>query len=106
MATVPPAGLFFPADSGCHAEMTRTKTRLKHQAEKRFSHKVDVPVPPGGLGTRLNAMLAWCREHAARGFWDCHGHRVRAADDTLQRFARFYFADAPIAAAFKREWLG
>jgi hypothetical protein len=86
--------------------MTRANTRLKQQAEKRFSHKVDVPVPPGGIGKRLNAMLAWCREHAARGFWDCHGHRVRAADDTLQQFARFYFADAPIAQAFKREWLG
>ena len=86
--------------------MTRPNPRLKQQAEKRFPHKVDVPVPVGGIGKRLNAMIAWCGEHAARGFWDCHGHRVRSADDTLQRFARFYFADAPIAQAFKREWLG
>jgi len=103
---VPRGGLSFRADSGCYSGMTRATARPKQQAEKRFSHKVDVPVPPGGLGKRLNAMLAWCGEHAARGFWDCHGHRVRAADDSLQRFARFYFADAPIAQAFKREWLG
>jgi hypothetical protein len=31
---------------------------------------------------------------------------VRAPDDTLQRFARFYFADAPIAQTFKRAWMG
>jgi hypothetical protein len=44
-------------DSGCYAEMSRTSTRLKQQAEKRFPHKVDVPVPPGGIGRPLNAMF-------------------------------------------------
>jgi hypothetical protein len=85
--------------------MPPTRTRLKQQAEKRFLHKIDIPVPPGGMGSRLDAMLAWCRIHVARGFWDCHGHRVRSPDHTPQQFARFYFADAPIAEAFKREWL-
>jgi hypothetical protein len=89
----------------CHGGMPRTRIRLKQQAEKRFLHKIDVPVPPDGIGLRLDAMLAWCRAHVARGFWDCHGHRVRSSDDGWQKFARFYFADAPIAAAFKREWL-
>jgi len=52
--------------------MARTNTRLKQQAEKRFPHKFDVPVPPGGIGKRLNAMLAWCGEHAARGMASLH----------------------------------
>jgi hypothetical protein len=86
--------------------MARMNTRLKQQAEKRFALKADVPVPPGAIGKRLNAMIAWRGEHAARCFCDRHGHRVRAADDALQRFARFYFADTPIAQAFKRDWLG
>jgi hypothetical protein len=86
--------------------MTRPLNRLKHQAEKRFAHKVDILVPPAGLGDRLAAMLAWCREHAARGHWDCHGHQARTpGDDGPQKFARFYFADRPIADAFSRAWL-
>jgi hypothetical protein len=83
--------------------MARSLNSLKRQAEKRFPHKIDIAVPPGGLGQQLDAMLAWC-EHAARGYWDCHGHQVRTPDGTFQRFARFYFADAPIAEAFKRRW--
>lgn len=86
--------------------MAATFNRLKRQSEKRFPHKIDVPVPPGGFGKRLNAMLAWCREHAARGFWDCHGHQTRAPNNPRKAFARFYFADAPIADAFRRKWLG
>jgi len=85
--------------------VARTFNRLKHQAEKRFPHKVDVLVPPEGFGKRLDSMLAWCREHAARAHWDCHGHQARTTDDVLQRSARFYFTDAPIADAFRRKWL-
>jgi hypothetical protein len=85
--------------------MARTFNRLKHRAEKQFPHKVDVPVPPGGLGQQLTEMLAWCREHAARGRWDCYGHQVRTPGNALQQFARFYFADRSIADAFEREWL-
>ena len=85
--------------------MARTFNRLKQRSEKRFASKVDVPVPRGGLGQHLTEMLAWCREHAARGRWDCHGHQARAPDGTLQQFARFYFGDEPIAKAFRERWL-
>jgi len=85
--------------------MARTFNRLKQRAEKRFTLKVDVPVPRAGLGQHLTEMLAWCREHAARGRWDCHGHQARAPDGTLQKFARFYFGDEPIAKAFRKRWL-
>ena len=56
VGTATPVGLSFPWDSGCYTGMTRPNPRLKQQAEKRFPHKVDVPVPPGGIGKRLNAM--------------------------------------------------
>ena len=53
------AGVFhIPADSGCYAEMARMNARLKQQAEKRFALEVEVPVLPGGMGKRLDAMLA------------------------------------------------
>src|SRR5262249_32056537 len=42
--------------------MARSLNSLKRQAEKRFPHKIDMAVPPGGLGQQLDAMLAWCRE--------------------------------------------
>jgi hypothetical protein len=84
--------------------MVRTFNRLKHRAEKRFALKVDIPVPRGGLGQKLTEMLTWCRQHAARGRWDCHGHQTRAPDGTLQKFAPFYFGDEPIAKAFRQRW--
>jgi hypothetical protein len=85
--------------------LANARQLFRRKAERRFPHKIDVPVPAGGLGKRLDAMLAWCREHAAPHFWDCHGHSVRTPEDKLQRFARFYFADAPVAEAFKQKWL-
>ena len=51
--------------------MVRQRQPFK-DAERRFPHKVDVPVPGDGLGLRLNEMMAWCRVHA--GEWDRHGH--------------------------------
>jgi hypothetical protein len=76
--------------------MART-FNLKYRAEKRFALKVDIPAPGGGLGQKLTEMVAWCRQHAAPGRWDCHGHQTPAPDGTLQQFARFYFADEPVA---------
>jgi len=85
--------------------MASNFNRLKHRSERRFPHKIDVPVPQGGLGPQLTAMLAWCRKHAAPGHWDCHGHQARTPDDALLKFARFYFADQPIADGFRQHWL-
>jgi hypothetical protein len=79
--------------------------RRKHQSERRFPHKIDVSVPRDGLGPQLSAMLAWCRAHAAAGYWDCHGQRALTPENSPQKVVRFYFADQPIADRFRREWL-
>ena len=70
--------------------MTRQRQPFKREAEKRFTHKVDVPVPSGGLGAQLNDMLSWCEKHA--GAWAYHGHS-EAGEPGQPRtdFARFYF---------------
>jgi hypothetical protein len=47
--------------------MARAHYPGRHEAEHRFPHRVDVPVPPFGLGGRLNEMLAWYREKVAAG---------------------------------------
>jgi len=38
-------------------------------AERHFPHRVDVPVPVGGLGGTLNAMLAWCHANCHAEEW-------------------------------------
>jgi hypothetical protein len=44
------------------------------EAEQRFPHKVDIPVPSmTGLGGRLNEMLVWSRENVAAGERAQHG---------------------------------
>ena len=69
----------------------------KQAAERRFAFHVDVPVPADGLGRDLDAMLAWLR----RFDWDKHGHSEPGGELEVPRdFARFYFADFPMARDF------
>jgi len=79
-----------------------SKTRLK--AERTFRHRVDIPVPIGGLGEQLNAMLDWCQVNVQPLAWEQHGHSTKDADQRAQDFARFYFAHASDADLFKRTW--
>ena len=39
-----------------HSPMTRYKGQLRASRTQEFPHHVDIVVPPGGLGTRLDAM--------------------------------------------------
>ena len=63
----------------------------KLAAERSFPHRVDVPVPAGGLGGRLNEMLDWCRANIAAGEWDQQGRSEKALGQVPADFARFYF---------------
>lgn len=54
--------------------MARTHNPGKRAAERQFRFTVDVPIPVGGLGNRLNDMLAWCRANIAASEWEQHGH--------------------------------
>jgi hypothetical protein len=75
--------------------MSRYKGRPSSKAiERDFPHVVDVLIPEGGLGRRLDEMHAW---HLARGL------QARQSSAGLWT-GRFCFADAPSAEAFKVEF--
>jgi hypothetical protein len=81
--------------------MARYKGRPSSKDFKQeFSHIVEVPVPRGGLGKRLDLMHAF---HTERGIKACLG-RGRRKDS--QDYIRWYFADAMIAASFAVEFGG
>jgi hypothetical protein len=50
-------------------------------------------------------MLAWCRESLDSAEWDQHVRKEREAGEVLVDLARFYFANAADAEAFRRRWL-
>ncbi len=84
--------------------MARIHYPARLAAERRFPHRVDVPVPGSGLGRRLTDMLNWCRENAPPGAWAQHHHSERRKGEAPTDFARFYFANEADAEAFRREW--
>ena len=75
--------------------MSRCRGR---QNAKAVEHFVDVVVPPGGLGIRLDAMYEF---HARRGIRARRGHGRHDADGSVVRWC---FADSAIAAAFAKEF--
>jgi|GEM_PF-7090504 len=79
--------------------MARRSISRKKLYEQNFPYKVDIPVPPEGLGRRINEMVAWCKENVAQ--WESHGR-----SEGLQDFARFYFMDAKTAEFFATRWGG
>lgn len=49
--------------------MVRDRYPRRREAGRRFPHRVDVPVPGGGLGRCLTDMLGWCRANFAADPW-------------------------------------
>ena len=81
--------------------MSRYKGRPSHKTIARdFPHIVEIAVPAGGLGKRLDAMHAF---HAERGISACLG---RGRHEDSQDYLRWYFADAHTAASFAAEFGG
>lgn len=75
--------------------MTRYKGQLKAtRTQTEFPHHVDIIVPPGGLGTRLDAMYDF---HVQYGIKPQRGQGKHGADGSVIRWC---FADASLAAAF------
>ena len=79
--------------------MTRRSVPTKKLAEDRYHWRVDIEVPPDGLGPRLNAMHDWCRERKVD--WAQHGYL-----EAMRDFARFYFMAEAAAVAFRERWGG
>ena len=81
--------------------MPRYKGRQSAKAiERDFPHIVEMAVPFGGFGKRLDDMDEW---HRACGIQPRNG-RGRHDDD--RDFVRWCFADANTAAAFAAEFGG
>jgi len=76
----------------------------KQSAERRFRHKVDIPLPPSGsLGDWLLATAAWCHRRFPQSKWAFHAHSEGERDDA-PLYMRFYFAEAAMAEAFRQAW--
>jgi len=68
------------------------------QLEKEFPYIVEVPIPPGGLGRRLDKLEAWLAAQIDRKDFGRWG-RWREGRD----IAVWAFRDAAIASAFERQ---
>jgi len=84
--------------------MARTRHPRKQEAEAKFRYRVDIPVPAGGLGDRLNAMLDWCQINIQPAGWEQHGHSIQEAAQVPKDFARFYFLTEQDAERFRQHW--
>ena len=73
-------------------------SRGARAVEREYRHFVDVVVPPGGLGTRLDAMYEF---HERKGIRAKRGHGRHDANKSVVRWC---FADPAIAAAFAKEF--
>ena len=62
--------------------MTRYKGQLRaSRIEQEFPYHVDIVVPPGGVGTRLDAMYDF---HTQHGIKPQRGHGKHNADSALR----------------------
>src|SRR5262245_31410906 len=92
------AMLHHPIANLCQS-MTRYKGQLRaSRTEQEFPHHVEIIVPPGGLGTRLDAMYDF---HAQHGIKPQRGHSTHTADRAVIRWC---FADGSLAEAFSSKF--
>ncbi len=76
------------------------RARITHRhIDRDYPFQVEIIVPEGGLGTRLDQMHAW----AARC---CPDYQTRSAGRFPVEMMRFCFQDADAAKAFKSQFGG
>jgi hypothetical protein len=81
--------------------MTRYKGHASPKTiEREFPHVVEIAVPPGGLGTQLDATHHF---HHARGVEACLG---LGRHDKDRDYLRWYFTRPTMAEAFATEFGG
>lgn len=64
------------------------------QIDREWRHQVEIPVPPLGLGSRLNDL------HATASDID-PGYRTRSRTDGAEHYIRFCFKSTEAAEAFR-----
>ena len=80
------------------AAIRRARITRRH-IDRDYSYQVEIVVPEGGLGTRLDEMHAWAME---RGL----DYQTRSAGRFPVEAMRFCFRDADVAQAFTAEFSG
>ena len=79
--------------------MSRYKGRHSAKAiERDYPHFVDIAMPLGGLGARLDAMYDFHARHGVKP------QRGQGRHDANGSIVRWCFADPAIAAAFAKEF--
>jgi hypothetical protein len=79
--------------------MTRRKGRQSAKAvEKDFPHFVDMVVPLGGLGNRLDAIYEFHAQHGIKP------QRGQGSHDANGSIIRWCFVDQELAKVFAREF--
>jgi hypothetical protein len=81
--------------------MARHHYETRRDAERKYPHRVDIPVPEDGLGNQLNTMVEWCRQRFTE--WEHHGvtSPERDAGGIAIDAVRFYFIDEVSAREFR-----
>jgi hypothetical protein len=85
--------------------MARYHYETRRDAERKHPHRVDIPVPPMGLGKQLNDMIQWCDKRFTE--WTHAGVTLPERDERGIRIdaVRFYFLDEIAAKQFRERWL-
>jgi hypothetical protein len=82
--------------------MSRYKGRASAKAiEKDFPYIVEMQVPLGGFGKRLDAMYEWFTRHGIKPLTST-GRR----DENNRNYIRWCFAEEALAEQFRREFVG
>lgn len=86
-----------PSPSLMVLQMNRYKARTRTSLiERDFPHRVEMIVPEGGFGNRLDKMHEW---HSARSLRARFGRSRR--DKNNRDYVTFCFADAAMADSFR-----
>ena len=79
----------------------RAAQQAVRDAERRFPVRVRIAVPPEGLGSRLDQIIAWLDANCGADGWTSTPSSTRGVvNDALAVF----FLDATIASAFVARW--
>src|ERR1700758_5331044 len=76
----------------------RAAQQAAREAERRFPVRVRIAVPPEGLGSRLDQIIAWLDANCGADGWTSTPSSIRGVvNDALA----VYFLDATIASALR-----
>jgi hypothetical protein len=79
----------------------RAAQQTVRDAERRFPVRVRIAVPPEGLGSRLDQIIAWLDANCGADGWVSTPSSTRGV---VNGALAIHFVDATIAVAFVARW--